>query len=431
MQKPGIEFDKPPAAVSAGRTGRRKPNYSALLDRAIESLHEEGRYRTFIDIERHCGRFPAATWSKPDGTVQAVTVWCSNDYLGMGQHPVVLAAMRDALSGSGAGSGGTRNISGTTVYHKRLEAEIADLHGKESALLFTSAYIANDATLSTLRLLIPGLIIYSDALNHASMIEGIRRGSGCKRVFRHNDIAHLRSMLEADDPAAPKLIAFESVYSMDGDFGPIAEFCDLAEEFGALTYIDEVHAVGMYGPRGGGVAERDGLMHRLDIINGTLAKAYGVMGGYIATSARLGDAVRSYAPGFIFTTSLPPALAAGAAASVAHLKSDASLRTVHQERVLTLKTELRRLGLPLVDHGSHIVPLIVGDPVHTRQVSDMLLENDGIYVQPINFPTVPRGTERLRFTPSPVHGPEEIRALVDAIDRIWSRCALNRPGELA
>ena len=432
MQKPGFELDKPRAQLSSRAvSASRPPDYAALLDRAIESLHHEGRYRTFIDIERHCGRFPAAAWSRPDGSVRPVTVWCSNDYLGMGQHPVVLAAMRDALEGSGAGSGGTRNISGTTIYHKRLEAELSDLHGKEAALLFTSAYIANDATLSTLNRLIPGLVIYSDALNHASMIEGIRRGRGSKRVFRHNDVSHLRELLEADDPAAPKLIAFESVYSMDGDFGRVADFCDLAEEFGALTYIDEVHAVGMYGARGGGVAERDGLSGRLDIINGTLAKAFGVMGGYIAASARICDAIRSYAPGFIFTTSLPPALAAGAAASVAHLKRDATLRIAQQERVAALKSEFRRLGLPLIDHGSHIVPLIVGDPVHTRQLSDLLLENDGIYVQPINYPTVPRGTERLRFTPSPVHGPEEVRSLVRAVDRIWSRCALNRPGLLA
>ena len=431
MQKRGIgdQHTSVPRALKV-EPARETPDYAALLDKAIDDLHDEGRYRTFIDIERHCGRFPSAAWSRTDGSTSPITVWCSNDYLGMGQHPVVLEAMRSALADSGAGSGGTRNISGTTVYHKRLEAELADLHGKESALLFTSAYIANDATLSTLSRLIPGLIIYSDALNHASMIEGIRRSGGCKRVFRHNDVAHLRSLLEADEPAAPKLIAFESVYSMDGDFGPIAEFCDLAEEFGALTYVDEVHAVGMYGPRGGGVAERDGLMQRLDVINGTLAKAFGVMGGYIAASARLCDAVRSYAPGFIFTTSLPPALAAGATASVAHLKSDSSLRKIQQERVSSLKSEFRRLGLPLIDQGSHIVPLIVGDPVHTRQLSDLLLENDGIYVQPINFPTVPRGTERLRFTPSPVHGPGEVRALVRAIDRIWSRCALNRPGDL-
>ena len=405
-------------------------NYEAGLDAALNRLHEEGRYRTFIDIARKNGQFPHATWSKPDGTEAPVTVWCGNDYLGMGQHPVVLAAMHEALEAVGAGSGGTRNISGTTVYHKRLEAELADLHGKEAALLFTSAYIANDATLSTLPKLFPGLIIYSDALNHASMIEGVRRNGGAKRIFRHNDVAHLRELLAADDPAAPKLIAFESIYSMDGDFGPIEEICDLADEFGALTYIDEVHAVGMYGPRGAGVAERDGLMGRIDIINGTLAKAYGVMGGYIATSAKMADAVRSYAPGFIFTTSLPPAVAAGAAASVRHLKTDQALREQHQTQASILKLRLKGLGLPIVDHGSHIVPVIVGDPVHTKALSDMLLENHGIYVQPINFPTVPRGTERLRFTPSPVHGPREMDALVKALDTLWSQCALNR-AELA
>ena len=285
-------------------------NYDASIDAAIRKLHDEGRYRTFIDIERKRGSFPHAVWTRPDGTEGPVTVWCGNDYLGMGQHPVVLHAMREAIDRAGAGSGGTRNISGTTVYHKRLEAELADLHFKEGALLFTSAYIANDATLSTLPKILPGLIIYSDELNHASMIEGVRRNGGAKRIFRHNDLAHLRELLAADDPAVPKLIAFESVYSMDGDFGHIAEICDLADEFGALTYIDEVHAVGMYGPRGGGVTERDGLAHRIDIINGTLAKAYGVMGGYIAASGRMCDAVRSYAPGFIFTTSLPPSVAA-------------------------------------------------------------------------------------------------------------------------
>ncbi|WP_425500850.1 5-aminolevulinate synthase [Roseovarius faecimaris] len=401
-------------------------NYSEKLDQAIGRLHEEGRYRTFIDIERQNGQFPHATWNKPDGTQAPITVWCGNDYLGMGQHPAVLGAMHEALDATGAGSGGTRNISGTTVYHKRLEAELADLHGKEAALLFTSAYIANDATLSTLPKLFPGLIIYSDELNHASMIEGVRRNGGAKRIFRHNDVAHLRELLEADDPSLPKLIAFESVYSMDGDFGPIEEICDLADEFGALTYIDEVHAVGMYGPRGAGVAERDRLMHRLDIINGTLAKAYGVMGGYIAASAKMCDAVRSYAPGFIFTTSLPPAVAAGAAASVAHLKRDQALRDQHQTQARILKTRLKGLGLPLIDHGSHIVPVIVGDPVHTKKLSDMLLEGYGIYVQPINFPTVPRGTERLRFTPSPVHGPKEMDALVNAMDALWSHCALNR-----
>ena len=401
-------------------------DYTAKLDSALQALHDEGRYRTFIEIERRRGQFPHATRVREDGTEQPVTVWCGNDYLGMGQHPVVLSAMHEALDATGAGSGGTRNISGTTIYHKRLEAELADLHGKEAALLFTSAYIANDATLSTLPKLFPGLIIYSDALNHASMIEGIRRNGGAKRIFRHNDTDHLRELLAADDPAAPKLIAFESVYSMDGDFGPIEALCDIADEFGALTYLDEVHAVGMYGPRGGGVAERDGLMDRIDIFNGTLGKAFGVQGGYIAASAKMCDAIRSYAPGFIFTTSLPPVVAAGAAASVAHLKSDQDLRDQHQTQAKILKMRLKGLGLPIIDHGSHIVPVIVGDPVHTKKLSDMLLDDFGIYVQPINFPTVPRGTERLRFTPSPVHGPRETDALVSAMDQLWSHCALNR-----
>ena len=404
----------------------RRLTYNDFLDQSLNRLHNEGRYRTFIDIVREKGNFPHATWHRPDGTDASVTVWCGNDYLGMGQHPTVLNAMHEALDATGAGSGGTRNISGTTVYHKRLEDELANLHGKESTLLFTSAYIANDATLSTLPKLFPDLIIYSDALNHASMIEGIRRNGGSKRIFRHNDLGHLREFLEADDPNVPKLIAFESIYSMDGDFAPIAEICDLADEFNALTYLDEVHAVGMYGARGAGVAERDRLMHRIDIINGTLAKAYGVMGGYIAASVKLCDAIRSYAPGFIFTTSLPPAVAAGAAASVAHLKSDKDLRAQHQTQSKILKYRLKGIGLPIIDHGSHIVPVIVGNPVHTQKLSDMLLQDFGIYVQPINFPTVPRGTERLRFTPSPVHGPAEIDALVRAMDTLWAHCALNR-----
>lgn len=404
----------------------RRLTYNDFLDQSLNRLHDEGRYRTFIDIVRDKGNFPHATWHRPDGTDAPVTVWCGNDYLGMGQHPAVLNAMHEALDATGAGSGGTRNISGTTVYHKRLEDELANLHGKESTLLFTSAYIANDATLSTLPKLFPDLIIYSDALNHASMIEGIRRNGGSKRIFRHNDLGHLRELLEADDPKVPKLIAFESIYSMDGDFAPIAEICDLADEFNALTYLDEVHAVGMYGARGAGVAERDRLMHRIDIINGTLAKAYGVMGGYIAASVKLCDAIRSYAPGFIFTTSLPPAVAAGAAASVAHLKSDKDLRAQHQTQSKILKYRLKGIGLPIIDHGSHIVPVIVGNPVHTQKLSDMLLQDFGIYVQPINFPTVPRGTERLRFTPSPVHGAAEIDALVRAMDTLWAHCALNR-----
>ena len=400
--------------------------YDTALDAALQHLHDEGRYRTFIDIERQRGAYPRATWTRPDGTTRPITVWCGNDYLGMGQHPVVLSAMHDALDAAGAGSGGTRNISGTTVYHKRLEAELADLHGKEAALVFTSAYVANDATLSTLRSVFPGLIIYSDAGNHNSMIEGIRRGGGEKRIFRHNDMVHLRALLAADDPSAPRLIAFESIYSMDGDFGPIKAICDLAEEFGALTYIDEVHAVGMYGPRGGGVAERDGQMHRIDIINATLAKAYGVFGGYIAASAKMVDVVRSYAPGFIFTTSLPPAVAAGAAASVRFLKTAQNLRDAQQQNANILKYRLKGLGLPIIDHGSHIVPVHVGDPIHCKMLSDMLLDSHGIYVQPINYPTVPKGTERLRFTPSPVHDAGQIDALVRAMDALWRHCALNR-----
>ena len=399
---------------------------TTALDVALQRLHDEGRYRTFIDILRKQGQFPQAIWRRADGSEREITVWCGNDYLGMGQHPEVLAAMHHAIDATGAGSGGTRNISGTTIFHKELEAELSDLHGKEAALVFSSAYIANDATLSTLRTIFPGLIIYSDALNHASMIEGVRRGGGEKRIFRHNDVAHLRELLTADDPAAPKLIAFESIYSMDGDFGPIKAICDLAEDFGALTYIDEVHAVGMYGPRGAGVAERDGQMHRIDIINATLGKAYGVFGGYIAASAKMVDAIRSYAPGFIFTTSLPPAVAAGAATSVRVLKTAQHLRDAQQTHARILKMRLKGLGLPIIDHGSHIIPVHVGDPVHCKMLSDMLLEQFGIYVQPINFPTVPRGTERLRFTPSPVHDAAQIDHLVRAMDALWRHCALSR-----
>ena len=403
-----------------------KKYYENNLDLALNRLHSEGRYRTFIEIERLKGNFPNARWISEKNHDDSVTVWCGNDYLGMGQSQVVLDAMHDALEKAGAGSGGTRNISGTTVYHKKLENELASLHRKEASLLFTSAYVANDAALSTLARLFPGLIIYSDELNHASMIEGIKRNGEEKRIFRHNDIEHLRQLLAEDDSKAPKLIAFESIYSMDGDFAPINSICDLAEEFGALTYLDEVHAVGMYGSTGGGIAEQDNLLPRIDIINGTLAKAFGVMGGYIASSEKLCDALRSYAPGFIFTTSLPPAIAAGAAASVSFLKRNQSLRDQHQLQAKILKTRLKSLGLPLIDHGSHIVPVVVGDPVHTKKLSDMLLSDFGIYVQPINYPTVPRGTERLRFTPSPVHGPKEIDHLINAMDYLWSHCALNR-----
>ncbi len=400
--------------------------YENNLDIALNQLHSEGRYRTFIEIEREKGNFPSARWLSKKNHENSITVWCGNDYLGMGQSDVVLDAMHDALTKVGAGSGGTRNISGTTVYHKKLENELASLHRKDASLLFTSAYVANDAALSTLTRLFPGLIIYSDELNHASMIEGIRRNGGEKRIFRHNDVEHLRQLLAEDDVKAPKLIALESIYSMDGDFAPINSICDLAEEFGALTYLDEVHAVGMYGSTGGGIAERDNLLPRIDIINGTLAKAFGVMGGYIASSEKLCDALRSYAPGFIFTTSLPPAIAAGAAASVSFLKRNQSLRDQHQLQAKILKTRLKSLGLPLIDHGSHIVPVVVGDPIHTKKLSDMLLLDFGIYVQPINYPTVPRGTERLRFTPSPVHGPKEIDHLIEAMDYLWSHCALNR-----
>ena len=402
------------------------PDYDAKLDAALERLKSEGNYRHFMDIKRECGQFPRAKWTRPDGQEQDIVVWCGNDYLGMGQHPVVTDAIATALAEAGSGSGGTRNISGNTVYHRALEAEIADLHQKEAALLFTSAYIANDATLSVLPRLFPGLVILSDELNHASMIAGVRHGRGEKHIWRHNDLAHLRELLESITPGRPIVIAFESIYSMDGDFGPIKEVCDLAEEFGALTYIDEVHAVGMYGPRGGGVAEEQGLLNRIDIINGTLGKAYGVMGGYIAASARMVDAVRSFAPGFIFTTSIPPMIAAGATASIQYLKTHDAPRQGQRARVAELKAAFDRLAMPMIENTSHIVPVHVGNPVKCKQISDMLLEQFGIYVQPINFPTVPRGTERLRFTPSPVHSPEMIRDVTNAMDFLWSQCALNR-----
>ncbi len=401
-------------------------DYNSKLDQALDALKEDGNYRYFMNIERKCGSFPRAQRTREDGSIQDITVWCGNDYLGMGQHPVVLNAMTDALNCTGAGSGGTRNISGNTVYHRALEAELADLHNKEAALLFTSAYIANDATLSVLPRLFPDLVILSDELNHASMIQGVRHGRCEKHIWRHNDVAHLRELLESITPGRPILIAFESVYSMDGDFGPMAEVCDLAEEFGALTYLDEVHAVGLYGPRGGGLAERDGLLDRIDIVNGTLGKAFGVMGGYIAASARMVDAVRSFAPGFIFTTSIPPAVAAGAQASVAYLKENNHLRLRQQEQVRKLKSAFERLSLPLLENPSHIVPVMVGHPVKCKFLSDRLMDDHGIYVQPINFPTVPKGTERLRFTPSPIHDDGMIDELVGAMDDLWSQCALSR-----
>jgi 5-aminolevulinate synthase len=396
-------------------------NYEAQFQQRLDDLRKEGRYRVFADLQRHMGKFPIATHHRAVGPAQ-VTVWCSNDYLGMGQHPNVLAAMHEAIDKVGAGSGGTRNISGTTHYHVELEAEVADLHGKEQALLFTSAYVANDATLATLGKLMPGLIIFSDEKNHASMIEGIKH-SGCQKfVFKHNDMADLEAKLKAAPARAPKLIAFESVYSMDGHISPIEKVCDLAEKYQAMTYIDEVHAVGMYGPRGAGIAERAGQMHRIDIINGTFAKGFGVMGGYIAASRACCDAIRSYAAGFIFTTSLAPAIAAGALASVRYLKGSQLERARHQERAKTLKARLTAAGLPVMDNPSHIVPVFVGDPVRCKAVTDTLLEQFHIYVQPINYPTVQRGTERLRLTPTPLHTNADMDHLVGALTELWAQC---------
>jgi 5-aminolevulinate synthase len=394
-------------------------SYGDAFRDTLSGLRREGRYRVFAEILRQRGAFPRAT--NFAGTQERpITVWCSNDYLNMGQHPDVLAAMQEAISLAGAGSGGTRNISGNTRYHVELERELADLHAKDGALLFTSGYVSNDATLSTLAKILPGLIVFSDALNHASMIEGIRHGGARKHIYRHNDMAHLEQLLKEADPAAPKLIAFEGVYSMEGVFSPTRTICDLAEKYGAFTYIDEVHAVGMYGPRGGGVAERDGTMHRIDIIEGTLAKAFGVMGGYIAASAEIIDCIRSCAPGFIFTTSLAPVLAAGALASIRHLKQSQMERQLQQAHAGLLKRRMAQAGLPVMESPSHIVPLFVGDPVLCKSVSDTLLRNYGIYVQPINYPTVPRGTERLRFTPSPAHSEAMIEALIRALDEVWT-----------
>ncbi|HEX8232745.1 MAG TPA: 5-aminolevulinate synthase [Caulobacteraceae bacterium] len=405
-------------------------DYRGAFRTAVEQVRAEGRYRVFANLKRSRGAFPRAVWRGPDGD-REVIVWCSNDYLGQGQNPVVLDAMKAAIDAAGSGSGGTRNISGTTRYHVELEHELADLHGKEAALLFTSGYVANEAALSTLQKILPGLIIFSDAANHASMIAGIRQG-GCERhVFRHNDLAHLESLLAAAPAAAPKLIAFESVYSMDGDIADLAGTIALARKYDALTYLDEVHAVGMYGARGGGVAERDGVMGEIDIVEGTLGKAFGVMGGYIAGDADLVDAIRLYASGFIFTTSIPPALAAGAAASVRWLKTHPEVRAAHQERAATLKARFKAAGLPVMHSASHIVPVFVGDPVHTKMVSDMLLDDHGVYVQPINYPTVPRGIERLRFTPTPLHTDGMMDDLVAAMDRLWTHCNVARLGGLA
>ena len=396
------------------------------FESALEAIHDEGRYRVFVDLHRHKGEFPKATARFEHGE-REIIVWCSNDYLGMGQDDDVTNAMHEAIDSFGAGSGGTRNISGTTRYHVDLEKELADLHGKSGALLFTSGYVSNDATLSTLGKILPDLIIYSDALNHASMIEGIRRSRGDYRVFRHNDVEHLRALMENDDPARPKVIAFESVYSMDGDVGPIEAICDLADEFDALTYLDEVHAVGMYGHEGAGVAQRENVMHRVDIIEGTLGKAYGVMGGYIAAHETIIDAIRSTASGFIFTTSTCPVMAAGALASIRKLRSDEGrkLRDTHQAHAALLKQKFRDAGLPLLESETHIVPLLVGDPEKCKALSDTLLFDFGIYVQPINYPTVPKGTERLRFTPGPVHTEAMMDDLVAAILAVWKQLGLD------
>ncbi|WP_298170005.1 5-aminolevulinate synthase [Novosphingobium sp.] len=401
-------------------------NYDQVFDSAIERLHTEGRYRVFIDILRNKGAYPNARCFAGHNGPKPITVWCSNDYLAMGQHPKVIGAMEEALHDVGAGSGGTRNIGGNTHYHVDLEAELADLHGKQGALLFTSGYVSNDATLSTLAKILPGCVIFSDELNHASMIAGIRNSGAEKRVFRHNDVEHLEELLAECDPAIPKLIAFESVYSMDGDVAPIHAICDLAEKYNALTYIDEVHAVGMYGARGGGISERDEAAHRIDIIEGTLGKAFGVMGGYIAADSRIIDVIRSYAPGFIFTTSLSPVLAAGVLAAVRHLKASSVEREGQQAAAAFLKQAFADAGLPVMPSTTHIVPLMVGDPVRAKKVSDILLAEYGVYVQPINYPTVPRGTERLRFTPGPAHTEAMMIELTDALVEIWQRLELEK-----
>ncbi len=401
-------------------------DYDAFFAEKISELKDQGNYREFAELARHAGNYPhARRYSGSGEEIGDVAIWCSNDYLGMGQHEAVLKAMTEAIKAHGAGAGGTRNISGTSHPVVTLERELADLHGKQAALVFTSGYISNEATLSTLAQILPGCHVFSDALNHASMIQGIRHSRAHKTIFKHNDPADLERLLREADPALPKLVAFESVYSMDGDIAPIAEICEVAELYGAMTYLDEVHAVGLYGPRGGGIAEQEGLMDRLTVIEGTLAKAFGIMGGYIAGSVPLIDVIRSFAPGFIFTTALPPAIAAGALASVRHLKESNAERTRHQDRAARCKAELKKAGLPVMPSESHIVPVLVSDPVHCKAASDMLLADYGIYIQPINYPTVPKGTERLRITPSPLHDDAMMDRLVAALTDVWRKLELD------